>query len=88
MSSSLMTSKGLLFQLFHQVVDTLQLFRNLNALRTVAYTFTATDAVIGLTYGRQGTVVAYKEGTTGTPVIGRLTTLRDVAFVDALVVVE
>lgn len=48
MSIILSNLQSLLFQPLYELVDTLQLLRNINRLRAMGRTLVATDAVVGL----------------------------------------
>ena len=74
--------------MFNERIDAVQFVRNLDALRAVGNTLSATDAVVCLTDFRHGTVVAYQIGTARLFVVLVLAAPRHIAFVDTFVVVE
>lgn len=75
MSSFILCLFGLqrfLFQLLHIAIDAVQLFGNVNALRTVGHALAAADAVAGLAQARYTAVVPDEEGPACLTVVGML----------------
>ena len=77
-----------LFQPFHVCIYTVQFLRDVDALRTMDAALVAAYAVACLTQFRDTPVITYQIGTPRLAVILILCTLRNIALVQAFVVME